>query len=148
MTRVKNALNSVENSENSTGRAQYKILQTPQKPGMLGKRGPYMNTFNWAQLKNDQRLSAAQKKTVNKILVSLQVPARDKFRNRPALTFNISGKTIAQVNQQVRNLIIRNQQRRVAPSTQRQAPVQMRNNPTFVPSPNNNLQKWMATGGG
>ena len=61
-----------------------------------------MNKFNWGALKNDARLNAAQKKTVNKILMSLQVPARDKFRNRPPLNFNISGKTVAQVNTEVR----------------------------------------------
>ena len=60
-----------------------------------------MNKFNWSKLKNDQRLSAAQKKTVSKILVSLQVPARDKFRNRPAITFDPTGMSIAQVNAKV-----------------------------------------------
>jgi hypothetical protein len=48
-----------------------------------------MNKFNWSALKNDTRLSAAQKKTIDKILASLQVPVRDKFRNRPPLNFNI-----------------------------------------------------------
>jgi len=48
-----------------------------------------MNKFNWSKLKNDSRLSAAQKKTIDKILVSLQVPVRDKFGNRPPLNFNI-----------------------------------------------------------
>lgn len=63
-----------------------------------------MNKFNWSALKNDPRLTAAQKKTVNKILVSLQVPARDKYRNRPAITFNTKGMTIAQVNATVRKI--------------------------------------------
>ena len=89
MTRVKNVLNSVQNTEESTGKAQYKILQTAQKPGARGRFGPYMNKFNWSALKNDTRLSAAQKKTIDKILASLQVPVRDKFRNRPPLNFNI-----------------------------------------------------------
>lgn len=48
-----------------------------------------MDKFNWSALKNDSRLSAAQKKTIDKILASLQVPVRDKFRNRPALNFNL-----------------------------------------------------------
>ena len=61
-----------------------------------------MNKFNWMALKNDPRLTAPQKKTVNKILVSLQVPARDEFRNRPAITFNAVGMTIAQVNAKIR----------------------------------------------
>lgn len=61
-----------------------------------------MNKFNWSKLKNDPRLTAAQKKTVNKILVSLQVPARDEFRNRPAITFDPTGMTIAQVNNKIR----------------------------------------------
>jgi len=61
-----------------------------------------MNKFNWSALKNDPRLTAAQKKTVNKILVSLQVPARDEFRNRPAITFDTTGMTIAQVNAKIR----------------------------------------------
>jgi len=61
-----------------------------------------MNKFKWSNLKNDQRLSAAQKKTVNKILISLQVPARDKFRNRPAIMFDPTGMTIGQVNTKVR----------------------------------------------
>ena len=61
-----------------------------------------MNKFNWSALKNDPRLTAPQKKTVNKILVSLQVPARDEYRNRPAITFNTTGMTIAQVNAKVR----------------------------------------------
>lgn len=89
MTRVKNILNSVQNTEESTGKAQYKILQTPQKPGARGRFGAFMNKFNWSALKNDSRLSAAQKKTIDKILASLQVPVRDKFRNRPALNFNL-----------------------------------------------------------
>ena len=71
-------------------------------PGAKGRFGAYMNKFNWSTLKNDPRLTAAQKKTVNKILVSLQVPARDKYRNRPAITFNPIGMTIAQVNAKVR----------------------------------------------
>jgi hypothetical protein len=98
LTRVKNVLNSVQNTEESTGKAQYKILQTPQKPGVRGRFGPYMNKFNWSALKNDSRLSAAQKKTIDKILVSLQVPARDKFRNRPALNFNIKNKKFLKAN--------------------------------------------------
>jgi hypothetical protein len=61
-----------------------------------------MNKFNWKALKNDPRLTAAQKKTVNKILVSLQVPARDDYRNRPAITFNTTGMTTAQVNDKIR----------------------------------------------
>ena len=61
-----------------------------------------MNKFNWSALKNDSRLTAAQKKTVNKILVSLQVPARDEFRNRPAITFNTKGMTVAQINAKLR----------------------------------------------
>ena len=89
MNRVKNILNSVQNTEESTGKAQYKILQTPQKPGARGRFGAFMNKFNWSALKNDSRLSAAQKKTIDKILASLQVPVRDKFRNRPALNFNL-----------------------------------------------------------
>jgi hypothetical protein len=89
LTRVKNILNSVQNTEESTGKAQYKILQTAQKKGLRGPLTKYMNKFNWSALKNDTRLTAAQKKTVNKILVSLQVPVRDKFRNRPALNFNL-----------------------------------------------------------
>lgn len=102
LTRIKNVLNSVQNTEESTGKAQYTILQTAQRPGLRGRLGPYMNKFNWSAIKNDPRLNGAQKKTVNKILVSLQVPARDKQRNRPALNFNISGKTISQVNSEVR----------------------------------------------
>lgn len=82
--------------------AQYKVLTTPQNPGFRGKMGDYMNKFNWPALKNDPRLNPAQKKTVNKILISLQVPARDRYRNRPALTFNTKGMTIAQVNAKVR----------------------------------------------
>ena len=89
MTRVKNVLNSVQNTEESTGKAQYKILQTAQRPGLRGRAGPYMNTFNWSKLKNDSRLTAPQKKTIDKIVASLQVPVRDKFRNRPALNFNL-----------------------------------------------------------
>ena len=66
-----------------------------------------MNKFNWSKLKNDPRLTAAQKKTVNKILVSLQVPARDEFRNRPAITFDPTGMTIAQVNNKIRKNLAR-----------------------------------------
>ena len=98
MTRVKNVLNSVQNTEESTGKAQYKILQTPQKPGARGRFGAFMNKFNWSSLKNDPRLTVAQKKTIDKILVSLQVPARDKFRNRPALNFNIKNKKFLKAN--------------------------------------------------
>jgi hypothetical protein len=57
-----------------------------------------MNTFKWSALKNDPRLTAAQKKTIDKILVSLQVPARDDFRNRPALNFNIKNKKFLNAN--------------------------------------------------
>lgn len=99
---MKNILNSVQNSENSTGQAQHRILKTAQKPGARGRFGAYMNKFNWSKLKNDPRLSAAQKKTVNKILTSLQVPARDEFRNRPPITFDPTGMTIAQVDNKVR----------------------------------------------
>ena len=98
MKRVQDVLNSVQNTEESTGKAQYKILQTPQKPGVRGRFGPYMNKFNWSALKNDSRLSAAQKKTIDKILVSLQVPARDKFRNRPPLNFNIKNTKFLKAN--------------------------------------------------
>ena len=63
--------------------------------------GPYMNKFNWKTLVNDARLNPAQKKTVNKIIISLQVPARNKFRNRPPLNFNIAGMTVPQVNSEV-----------------------------------------------
>ena len=75
-----------------------------------------MNKFNWTALKNDPRLTAAQKKTVNKILLSLQVPARDEFRNRPAITFNTAGMTISHVNAKIRK---NEEQKRV------------RNNPIF-----------------
>ncbi len=61
-----------------------------------------MNKFNWTALKNDPRLTAAQKKTINKILVSLKVPSRDEFRNRPAITFDTTGMTDAQVNSKIR----------------------------------------------
>lgn len=64
-----------------------------------------MDKFNWTQLKNDSRLSNAQKKTVNKILLSLQVPARDNFRNRPAITFNATGMGIPEVNKRLRELV-------------------------------------------
>ena len=57
-----------------------------------------MNKFNWSKLKNDPRLSPAQKKTVNKILVSLQIPARDRYRNRPALNFNIFNTKFRKAN--------------------------------------------------
>ena len=105
---MKNILNSVQNSENSTGQAQHKILKTAQKPGARGRFGAYMNKFNWSKLKNDSRLSAAQKKTVNKILTSLQVPARDEFRNRPPIMFDPTGMTIAQVNNKIRTKIRNN----------------------------------------
>ena len=113
---MKNIFNSVQNSENSTGQAQHRILKTSQKPGVRGRFGPYMNKFNWSKLKNDSRLSAAQKKTVNKILTSLQVPARDEFRNRPPITFDPTGMTIAQVNNKIRKNL---------------AQKKMRNNPIF-----------------
>jgi hypothetical protein len=112
LNRVKSTLNSVQNTEESTGKAQYTILQTAQRPGLRGRTGPYMNKFNWSALKNDSRLNPAQKKTVNKILASLQVPVRDKFRNRPPLNFNIKNKkflkengsvNIAKLNAEVRN---------------------------------------------
>ena len=68
-----------------------------------------MNKFNWSALKNNSRLTPAQKKTVEKILVSLQVPARNKYRNRPPLNFNIGQfrkqngtYNIAKINSKVR----------------------------------------------
>lgn len=105
LQRVKSTLNRVQNTEESTGKAQYTILQTAQKPGFRGRSGAFMNKFNWSKLKNDLRLNPAQKKTVNKILVSLQVPARDQYRNRPALNFNISKLTIPQINAEVRRRV-------------------------------------------
>jgi hypothetical protein len=98
LTRVRNVLNFVDTTEKSTGKAQYKILQTPQTNGPFSQLGPFMNKFNWSALKNDPRLTAAQKKTIDKILVSLQVPARDDFRNRPALIFNIKNKQFLNAN--------------------------------------------------
>lgn len=98
LQRVKNVLESVQNTEESTGKAQYTILQTAQRPGFKGRFGNFMNKFNWSALKNDPRLNPAQKKTVNKILVSLQVPSRDKFRNRPALNFNIFNSKFLKAN--------------------------------------------------
>ena len=109
-----------------------------------------MNTFKWANLKNDPRLSAAQKKTVNKILVSLQVPARDKFRNRPPLNFNVKNKkflkangsvNIAKVNVEVLNRLRKSQRPAAQPSEntnvfynarQQFAPQQQK--PKFVPT--------------
>jgi hypothetical protein len=125
LTRVKNVLNSVQNTEESTGKAQHAILKTAQRPGLRGRAGPYMNKFNWSKLKNDPRLNAAQKKTVNKILVSLQVPARNKFRNRPPLNFNIKNKkfikangsvNIAKVNVEVLNRLRKSQRPAAQPS--------------------------------
>ena len=105
LNRVKNILNSVQNTENSTGNAQYQILKSPQ-PGKTKMRGPYMNTaLNWSKLKNDPRLSAAQKKTINKILVSLQVPARDTWRNRPRINFDPKNMTIPQINSKLRKAV-------------------------------------------
>jgi hypothetical protein len=98
LTRVKSILNSVQNTEESTGKAQYAILKTPQRPGLRGRAGPYMNKFNWKILRNDPRLSHAQKKTVNKILVSLRVPARDQHMNRPSLNFNIKNAKFLRAN--------------------------------------------------
>jgi hypothetical protein len=98
LQRVKSILNSVQNTEKSTGNAQYRILKTPQRPGPRARFGPYMNKFNWSALKNDQRLTPVQKKTVEKILVSLQVPARDRVRNRPRLNFNIKNKKFLKAN--------------------------------------------------
>lgn len=105
MNRVKNILNSVQNTENSTGNAQYQILKSPQ-PGKTKMQGPYMNTaLNWSNLKNDPRLSAAQKKTINKILVSLQIPARDIYRNRPRINFDPKNMTIPQINSKLRKAV-------------------------------------------
>lgn len=98
LRRVERYLNSVKNTEESTGNAQYRILKTPQLTGARGRYGPYMDKFNWIRIKNDDRLSAAQKKTIQKIITSLQLPARDNFRNRPALNFNTTGMSIAQIN--------------------------------------------------
>ena len=105
MNRVKNILNSVQNTENSTGNAQYQIMKSPQ-PGKTKMKGPYMNTaLNWSKLKNDSRLSAAQKKTINKILVSLQVPVRDIYRNRPRINFDPKNMTIPQINSKLRRAV-------------------------------------------
>jgi len=137
LKRVETVLNSVENNENSTGRAQYNILQTPQGTGKRAHFGKFMNQFNWSKLKNDQRLSAAQKKTVNKILISLKVPARDKFKNRPAIMFDPTGMSDAQINKKVRDSIA------TRPAAQRSPNAnifynakQTFNNPTFEKSNN------------
>lgn len=114
LKRVKNVFGAVQNTEESTGNAQHRILKTPQQPGVRGRLPwkPYMNRFNWSAIKNDPRLTAAQKKTVNKILVSLKVNTRDEKGNRPALNFNIQNQkflnpngsvNIAKVNREVRN---------------------------------------------
>jgi hypothetical protein len=148
LTRVKNVLNSVQNTEESTGKAQHAILKTAQRPGLRGRAGPYMNTFNWAKLKNDPRLNAAQKKTVNKILVSLQVPARNKFRNRPPLNFNIKNKkfikangsvNISKVNVEVLNRLRKSQRPAAQPSENQNVFYNARQTfnqkkPTFVPT--------------
>lgn len=139
LKRVETILNSVENNENSTGRAQYKILTTPQGSGKTARFGKFMNVFKWSNLKNDQRLSAAQKKTVNKILISLQVQARDKFRNRPAITFNPNGMSVAQINQKVRATMVTRPVVQNSPNVQSQRPV-MRTNPTFVENNGANLR--------
>jgi len=105
LRRVKNTLNSVQNTENSTGRAQYEILKSPQ-PGKSKMRGPYMNTaLNWSKLKNDSRLNAAQKKTIDKILVSLRLPVRDIHRNRPPINFDPKNIPIAQLNSRLRKAV-------------------------------------------
>ena len=105
MRGVKNIINSVQNTENSTGNAQYQILKSPQ-PGKSKLKGPYMNTaLNWSKLKNDPRLNAAQKKTINKILVSLQIPARDMWRNRPRINFDPKNMTPAQINSKLRRAV-------------------------------------------
>lgn len=105
LNRVKNILNSVQNTENSTGNAQYQILKSPQ-PGKTKMWGPWMNTaMNWSKLKNDPRLSAAQKKTINKILVSLQVRAVDERRNRPRINFDPKSMTLAQINSKLRKAV-------------------------------------------
>ena len=128
MTRVKNVLNSVQNTEESTGKAQYKILQTPQKPGARGRFGAFMNKFNWSALKNDPRLTVAQKKTIDKILVSLQVPARDKFRNRPALNFNIKNTKFLKANGSVNIAKLNAEVRRRLPKNK---PMKENNNNVF-----------------
>jgi hypothetical protein len=98
----------------------------------MARFGAYMNKFNWSALKNDPRLTAAQKKTVNKILVSRQVPARDKFRNRPAITFDPTGMTVAQVNAKLRK---NEEQKRVRNENNKNVFHNVRhstfNNPTF-----------------
>jgi hypothetical protein len=121
LKRVQDVLNSVQNTEESTGKAQHIILKRGQKPGWLSnRRGPWMNTaIIWSNLKNDSRLNPAQKKTINKIVVSLQVPARDKNGNRPALNFNIKSTkflsarngqpNIAKINQEVRSRAPKNE---------------------------------------
>jgi hypothetical protein len=139
LKRVEPILSSVQNSENSTGRAQYRILQTPQGTGKTARFGKFMNVFKWSTLRNDERLSAAQRKTVNKILISLQVPARDKFRNRPAITFNPNGMTVAQINQKVRATMVTRPVVQNSPNAQSQRPV-MRRNPTFVENSGANLR--------
>lgn len=94
-----------------------------------------MNKFNWTALKNDPRLTAPQKKTVNKILVSLQVPARDDYRNRPAITFNTTGMTVSQVNAKIRKNL---DQKRVRNENNKNVFHNVKystfNNPTFTPS--------------
>jgi hypothetical protein len=135
LTRVKNVFNSVQNTEELTGKAQHSILKTQQIPGFKGRFGAYMNKFNWTALKNDPRLTAAQKKTVNKILVSLQVPARDDYRNRPAITFDTTGMTVAQVNAKIRKNL---DQKRVRNENNKNVFQNVKhstfNNPTFTPS--------------
>ena len=105
MNKVKNILNSVQNTENSTGNAQYQILKSPQ-PGKQKRFGPWMNkALNWSKLKNDPRLSAAQKKTIDKILVSLKVPVRDTRKNRPPINFDPTGISVVELNRRLRRAI-------------------------------------------
>jgi hypothetical protein len=102
LRQVKPILESVQNTENSTGNAQYQILKSPQ-PGKSKMKGPWMNTaLNWSKLKNDPRLSAAQKKTIDKIVVSLQTRARDMWGNRPRINFDPKNMAPSQIDSKLR----------------------------------------------
>lgn len=106
-------------------------------------RGPYMDTaLNWTKLKNDSRLTSQQQKTINKIVVALQVPVRDAHRNRPPINFNASGMTIAQVNDRLRKAV--NAKRRNNPffSNNSSPPgFKKHNNPTFNAQSNLNTAR-------
>jgi len=80
-------------------------------------------------------MSVAQKKTINKILLSLRLPVRDQFRDRPPINFNTNGMPNSQVTARLRVNIAKKKVYNSPVFSNNSVPsgFKTRNNPEFRP---------------